>query len=106
MWLEKTFPSTKMSSPWMDSLSSTRWRRKRAKVVQLGRHQISYKPIFDFLGCTIGDPAELWITLNAMGYNFGLQQDEASAFQVTTVLRSFLRFFEVQVTARGGFLLW
>ena len=33
-----------------------------------------------------GDSAELWITLNAMGYNARLQQDEASTFEV--LLRS------------------
>ncbi len=30
-----------------------------------------------------GDSAELWITLNAMGYNALLRQDEASTFEVT-----------------------
>jgi len=30
-----------------------------------------------------GDSAELWVTLNAMGYNYNLQQDEAALFQVT-----------------------
>ena len=29
-----------------------------------------------------GDSAELWVTLNAMGYNYNLQQDEAALFQV------------------------
>merc|ERR1711994_343325 len=30
-----------------------------------------------------GDSAELWVTLNAMGYNYNLQQDEAALFQVS-----------------------
>jgi len=29
-----------------------------------------------------GDSAELWITLNAMGYNALLEQDEASVFEI------------------------
>lgn len=29
-----------------------------------------------------GDSAELWITLNAMGYNVGLVQDESAIFEV------------------------
>ena len=30
----------------------------------------------------LGDSAELWITLNAMGYNAALEQDESSIFEV------------------------
>ena len=30
-----------------------------------------------------GDSAELWITLNAMGYNVALHQDECSLFEVS-----------------------
>lgn len=30
-----------------------------------------------------GDSAELWITLNAMGYNVGLVQDESAIFEIT-----------------------
>ena len=29
-----------------------------------------------------GDSAELWVTLNAMGYNYNLQQDEAAMFSL------------------------
>ena len=29
-----------------------------------------------------GDSAELWVTLNAMGYNYNLYQDEAALFKV------------------------
>ena len=31
----------------------------------------------------IGDSAELWVTLNAMGYDYNLVQDEAALFKVT-----------------------
>ncbi len=30
-----------------------------------------------------GDSAELWVTLNAMGYNHTLVQDEVAMFEVT-----------------------
>ena len=30
-----------------------------------------------------GDSAELWITLNAMGYNVALRQDECALFEVS-----------------------
>ena len=29
-----------------------------------------------------GDSAELWVTLNAMGYDYNLVQDEAALFKV------------------------
>ena len=32
--------------------------------------------------CFAGDSAELWVTLNAMGYNYNLEQDEAAMFKV------------------------
>jgi hypothetical protein len=30
----------------------------------------------------LGDSAELWVTLNAMGYNHALIQDEVAMFEV------------------------
>ena len=32
-----------------------------------------------------GDSAELWVTLNAMGYNYNLYQDEAALFKVRVI---------------------
>ena len=32
---------------------------------------------------SLGDSAELWVTLNAMGYDYNLVQDEAALFRVT-----------------------
>ena len=31
----------------------------------------------------LGDSAELWVTLNAMGYDYNLVQDEAALFKVS-----------------------
>ena len=33
-----------------------------------------------------GDSAELWVTLNAMGYNYNLEQDEAALFRISARL--------------------
>lgn len=36
----------------------------------------------------LGDSAELWVTLNAMGFNHNLLQDEAAPYQVNFCLYS------------------
>ena len=35
-----------------------------------------------------GDSAELWVTLNAMGYDYNLVQDEAALFKVLSNLNN------------------
>ncbi len=45
-------------------------------------HAILYS-VFTFSFISLGDSAELWVTLNAMGYDYNLVQDEAALFKVT-----------------------
>ena len=37
---------------------------------------------FTLLFVFLGDSAELWVTLNAMGYDYNLVQDESALFKV------------------------
>ena len=38
----------------------------------------------------VGDSAELWVTLNAMGYDYNLVQDEAALFKVNWFIAYYL----------------
>jgi hypothetical protein len=44
----------------------------------------------NILFLSLGDSAELWVTLNAMGFNHALEQDEIALFEV--LCRKNIRF--------------
>ena len=52
-----------------------------------------------------GDSAELWITLNAMGYNVSLAQDEAAIFDIQVKSELEKPKLEVSGLKSGGTLL-
>ena len=55
----------------------------------------------------IGDSAELWVTLNAMGYDYNLVQDEAALFKVSVQgeLKEFAPSLYVSGLRSGGPIL-
>ena len=59
--------------------------------------------------CTtlLGDSAELWVTLNAMGYDYNLVQDEAALFKVSVQgeLKEFAPSLYVSGLRSGGPIL-
>ena len=55
----------------------------------------------------LGDSAELWVTLNAMGYDYNLVQDEAALFRVSVQgeLKEFAPSLYVSGLRSGGPIL-
>ena len=55
----------------------------------------------------LGDSAELWVTLNAMGYDYNLVQDEAALFKVSVQgeLKEFAPSLYVSGLRSGGPIL-
>ena len=48
----------------------------------------------------IGDSAELWVTLNAMGYNYNLIQDEAALFEVINFCQFINAYYFIKVNLK------